>query len=567
LVNDETDADESLTQVLLDELAQIARLPGCQRSYSEALKKAAFALHTLSPKCYRLLREFLLFPSVSTIDERFQPEKKVIRKCLKGQDMTKVSELLRDYRIRYSVPEDLKLYCTLAFDATSASQTGIKVKNKFSENSFAFMMLPLSHIWPDLLIHSIPHASGRIDDEIRGIRDKLCEVMGANGFSSTFVATDGDTGVSGAHHQAFSLYSHFAVGVDLTTIVSHLTDNGTRDLTHWPISDLLHLMKNARARVVMGLLAFTSGARTINGDSLNEVLTVGRALTDCTALDLLKDELALYTFTLHNLLKLYNHADFDGAYFLLPFVALNLAVRNPVLTNGTRLDLIQAAFHVFFSMIKNYPRTGARAGIYEAGRAGTDVKKTFWTKNMCIRACNLCVGLTWAITTTPDYLALGRIGTHSMECLFGTTRSVLRGDTRWEKFLSAEVDAMMVRRVLSDLHVETYIRRFRNVSGHTLIPGNARCVHQEFREIAGGLEAWASLLACTDDKSLLWCDMIFIAPFGLLPDKLAEVGYVERIPQSSRTSGGAIPTRLFAATARGDLGSELTNDVLDLADA
>jgi hypothetical protein len=47
LVNDETDADESLTgQVLLDELAQIARVPGYQRSYAEALKRAGFALHT-----------------------------------------------------------------------------------------------------------------------------------------------------------------------------------------------------------------------------------------------------------------------------------------------------------------------------------------------------------------------------------------------------------------------------------------------------------------------------------------------------------------------------------------
>jgi hypothetical protein len=78
--------------------------------------------------------------------------------------------------------------------------------------------------------------------------------------------------------------------------------------------------------------------------------------------------------------------------------------------------------------------------------------------------CKLCVGLASAINNVPTCLALGRIGSHSRECLFGTARSFLRGGTRSPRSLSPKVDA-----ILKDLRVETYIRRFRSLAGHTLL--------------------------------------------------------------------------------------------------
>jgi hypothetical protein len=78
-------------------------------------------------------------------------------------------------------------------------------------------------------------------------------------------------------------------------------------------------------------------------------------------------------------------------------------------------------------MAKEFPKTGDEYGIYERSIKAAN-RKTLWTKKMCIRACNLCTGLYWAIKLFKDCLALGRIGSHSLENHFGTTRSVLRGD-------------------------------------------------------------------------------------------------------------------------------------------
>jgi hypothetical protein len=44
-------------------------------------------------------------------------------------------------------------------------------------------------------------------------------------------------------------------------------------------------------------------------------------------------------------------------------------------------------------------------------------------------------------------LALNRIGSHSVECHFGITRSMLNGETRWDMFFSAQVKAVIIRRL------------------------------------------------------------------------------------------------------------------------
>jgi hypothetical protein len=213
----------------------------------------------------------------------------------------------------------------------------------------------------------------------------------------------------------------------------------------------------------------------------------------------LKDDLALKTFTLGNLIKLWENVEVLGACFFLPFVSLNLALRTEKMSKEARLHLIQTAFFIWFKMAKEYPQTGKQYGIYQCYAKPTK-RKTLWTKKMCILACNMCIGLHWAITTFDDFLALGRIGSHSLECHFSTTRSVLRGDTRWKSFLSAQVDAMFVQRLLKELNLRPYIRRFRNVSGCTLAPDTPGSIRVDFEGFPGKIASFACLIAGQADR-------------------------------------------------------------------
>jgi hypothetical protein len=119
------------------------------------------------------------------------------------------------------------------------------------------MLLPIDHRYPELLNRSVWHTSGNIDAAIRDIRDSLCRVLAQNGFSSHFVATDGDNTVEGQHEQAHQKYASLGE-TDLESVISGLTNSGHDDLVEWPVSDPLHFMQNARPSLALGSLEFNA---------------------------------------------------------------------------------------------------------------------------------------------------------------------------------------------------------------------------------------------------------------------------------------------------------------------
>jgi hypothetical protein len=559
--NDEPAPDESFDEIIDEPNPQafdIRHTILCQlmdnidnfnsrRRYCPSMYKFSFLLNNASPKAYRILREVLPFPSVTSLTNYWHTEMLNYRDRIEGklgcQDPEQLLEIYREY---CAIPPEQGIPCTLGFDATTVSETGI-ITRKSYQNSFAFLVQPLHHELPDLLIHSMAHGTGRIDGIVLERKDNLVEVLCNRHFLPFFVATDGDTGMSPIHTEHFKKYEKFEPITGLEPIIMHLTQDRSRNLDCWPVSDFLHLLKNARTRIVLGTLAFDANSATITASSLNSLLNIGTALEAHNPLDLLKDDLALKTFTLSNLIKLLGKVEVIGAYFLLPFVSLNLAIRNEMISKGTRLNLIQAAFFIWFKMAKDYPQTGKACGIYESHSKSTE-RKTLWTRTMLQRGCNLCVGLYWAITSLGDFLALGRIGTHSLECHFGTTRSVLRGDTRWESFLSAQVDAMFVQRCLKELNLKPYIRRFKNGSGCTLMPDAPQVIDINFDGLPDKLTSFAHLVAGRADRFAILDEDSITWTFAELAERLAKAGYVEKISDSSKTSGSNVISRLFAAS-------------------
>jgi hypothetical protein len=153
--------------------------------------KFAFLLNNASPKAYRILREVLPFPSVTAIRTFWLTTIADTRCRIEGDlEDCNVPELLNEYRAYCDIPSDAVIPCTLGFGATSVTETGI-VTNKMYQNSFSFLVCPLSHDRPDLLVHSMPHATGRIDAEVLATKDELIGILCENGYRPVFVATAG----------------------------------------------------------------------------------------------------------------------------------------------------------------------------------------------------------------------------------------------------------------------------------------------------------------------------------------------------------------------------------------
>jgi hypothetical protein len=270
--DDRSNINVDLSHAIIHELSTLVDIAPRQRRFSPELYKICSCIQTVSPAAYRILREVLPLPSYQAIDHQWRSRRELIKSCL--TDAGKVPTLLGDYRSRHQIPDTDRIPCTLSFDATSVSQTGItNLRNV--QHCFAFMLLPLSHSLPHSLIHSNPHPSGKIDQKILETRDSLCAALDESGFSCTFYATDGDNGMSPYHKETFEKFEPFEATESLETIVNHLTSNRQEPLKLWPIPDFLHLLKNSRSRIVRGTLAFDSQSKEISGESLNQILDLG----------------------------------------------------------------------------------------------------------------------------------------------------------------------------------------------------------------------------------------------------------------------------------------------------
>jgi hypothetical protein len=111
-------------------------------------------------------------------------------------------------------------------------------------------------------------------------------------------------------------------------------------------------------------------------------------------------------------------------------------------------------------------------------------RKTRRTQCMYRRACNVCIGLYWALTkygARPDFhLAPNRIRSHSIECHFGMIRSALKGDPRWDEFLAAQIKAAVLQNMMRRLEFPSYIRRFVMQAGCVVLPDTHELIHIDF---------------------------------------------------------------------------------------
>jgi hypothetical protein len=165
------------------------------------------------------------------------------------------------------------------------------------------------------------------------------------------------------------------------------------------------------------------------------------------------------------------------------------------------------------------------------------------------RSPDVCCQLR-AILAVPDVgqKARLRIGSHSVECHFGSTQRVLRNETRWERFLSAKGDAFLVREILADLKLEPYIRRFKTNAGHTLGQNSDALISFRFERIAKSLEFATRSFSEQSEQSIPF-EESFLRSDVCLSELLEKIHHIETITKPSLTSGWGIMNRYFAASA------------------
>ena len=278
-----------------------------------------------------------------------------------------------------------------------------------------------------------------------------------------YVATDGDSGYMGFHHYTNSKWWNTYSSQGLDALLDLDLDEEILS-----VCDLLHILKNARSRLLGGPLTLScDGRNSFTAESMNEILQLGAALTDRSSYAKMRDIFPLEIFTLENVVKLVESEEWVMAFYLLPYALWVSAVRNPGLSPQMRRDSVNISFEIFAYHKKNI---GSLAGNVSQNRLEDKVQ--FCCSDVqCTRILNTLFVTLRELTKHPDNLALAHIGTHSLECQFGLVRLMCRDKHNWAKILSSFSKLMAIKSV-TRIFGPVSIRERVNIGGVKLSPEN-----------------------------------------------------------------------------------------------
>ena len=164
------------------------------------------------------------------------------------------------------------------------------------------------------------------------------------------MATDGDISFDKTHRDFFSEKIKPHINESFDDIVSSLLNE-----TLIPLSDILHLIKSARARIVNHpLMIDIEKIICVNIELLNEYAKLGQVLEDKSQAAAMKDNYPLILYSWNTLICCLEKGRFEAAYYLLPFVLLIEAIRSPALNKEKRLQFLKYSFYIFKDHLKKY---------------------------------------------------------------------------------------------------------------------------------------------------------------------------------------------------------------------
>lgn len=428
---------------------------------NETYLKFCSLIKLLNSNTYNYLHQLLPFPSISKCYHfTGQLQNSLIYMIQSIQCIPLILELFYQKAIQFSEHKPIKpfLIC-LSGDAAS-----LKPIYKTDKNAvYAYEVLPLCKLIPQCVIHMIPTRNGSSPPEIIKRFNEIIKLLNQSGYCVKYMATDGDISFDKTHRDFFSEKIKPHINESFDDIVSSLLNE-----TLIPLSDILHLIKSARARIVNHpLMIDIEKIICVNIELLNEYAKLGQVLEDKSQAAAMKDNYPLILYSWNTLICCLEKGRFEAAYYLLPFVLLIEAIRSPALNKEKRLQFLKYSFYIFkdhLKNIKNVPQTSLFKERYHSSCLGV----LFADQIFLYRIINTIIGLSVAIMLNQENLALQRLGSHDLELFFGHMRLMCFNDHTFENALRVAARAIIVRKYCEDVEFPMKINKRVNTAGIVL---------------------------------------------------------------------------------------------------
>ena len=451
------DGAETFGQSLLEEIHRNSLRSPQGRRWSLTTAMFCFLWMSLGRKSYNFAREFVTLPCEDTLFCKFGEHQESWKAAL--SDQSQVRRICDLFRRRHAIPANVLVDVGIGIDAMSMEPLNISFDGVIHvhKHVFAFMLLPLDPAYKPITLHLLTGPSGNASQGVfvtlGVLKDSLSEAF----FNVRFVATDGDSGYSPFHNDMFSSWGHIFMYKGLESALDLLEK---REVI---VSDLLHLLKNARSRIINGNVTMNlEGNFSFNALDVNAVLCLGNALCDKTSTGKMRDQYPLEIFTVDNFMKLLLAGQINMAFFVLPYSLWNLAVRSPCVSVQMRMDLLSIVMEIFFfhkECLTNLDQNVV------SDRKRPDIPQYFCSLQHCHRVLNTLAVTLRELKHSPTRLALDRVGTHVLECQFGIIRILCHYKHDWKHILRGFANSMLVTDMASILGHEINARTRVNHGG------------------------------------------------------------------------------------------------------
>jgi hypothetical protein len=460
----------------------------------------AFLLSAVSERALLIGKVFARLPCPRTVFSHYSEELRGIEHQLMDPEKqkTQIGEFIKrngwtkkpgDPDIR---PEPL---ISVSCDAAAMNPDGSYLPAEKSKYAFVVYGQPLDRRHHCMPLHVINAKSGSASETVQDRIDTLCTELELAGIGVKYICSDGDAGYNTRHAEFFDKwYPEFAV-------------NGLKEALkvvarerRIPVSDFLHLWKQFLARVKNHPLALSPDSldHLLRGDRFEEILELGSALHDKSAVGKMRDSYALQFFSLKNCIKCLHEEQLTEFMYLLPFTLQADVIRNPDMPRDERLAKAILSFRLlnhYFDLCcgKHYPTVHGRYCARRGTEAVSFAENAAWP-----RILNSSIALIEFILDADENWSFSRLGSHCLENFFGFIRQNARGDDRIGRAMHIIAKTQMVCRVMNDLEITMEHRGRDNVGG--VVIGGGPIPFEELSQSVQLLESLIELssLACTD---------------------------------------------------------------------
>lgn len=344
----------------------------------------------------------------------------------------------------------------LGGDAASLKYAFESTKNAV----YVFEVLPIDSELRPCVVHMMPTKNGSSPKEVVTRFFEIANYLTEIGFIVKYFSTDGDISFDSFHSDFFKKYIQNYLDQPLDEIILNIENN-----IFLPLSDLLHLIKSARAKLVNHLLMIDiDNLICINTQLFIESTGLGPVLEDKSRAAAMKDQYALSLFSWNTLILAIENGRFDAAFFILPFVYLIEAVRSPLLSQKMRLKFISFAFSLFKFHYQEIQKVPANS-MFQQRYHETCLGVLFADNIFLYRIMNTCIGLAIAIKQNPSNLPLQRLGSHDLELFFAYIRLLSFDDNSYMNAIRVAVRAIIIRKYATDIGYPIIIKKRENAAG------------------------------------------------------------------------------------------------------